>query len=86
MRLILLLLFLVSCGSKPLYKTGDCVRLYSNVSVSDYVVREVTKSKYVISAALIYKGIPSYIGSKYTFDIDQLDEDNSRKINCTEVE
>ncbi len=87
MKYLVLLGLLIGCAVKPLYYKGDCVRVYSSVNVSDYLVIDLFKDKYVFSPAFKDKeGTPVYASNrKYVFTKYEL-EDRSKKISCTEVE
>jgi hypothetical protein len=86
MKYLIMLLLLIGCGPAPVYKKGDCVRVYSSVRVVDFFVRDVFKDMYVISPAFIKKDVLYHTMTKYTYDITYHFHDTSKKIDCKDVE
>jgi len=87
MRYLVLLFLIIGCAAKTNYKEGNCIRVYSSISVIDFYVREVTPDKYVVSVIFGYiDNKLSHSVYKNVFDKTELNIDNSRKINCSEAE
>lgn len=85
MKYLVLLVLLVGCSQGPLYKAGDCLRLYGNISVGDFLVREVFKDRYILSPAFKHNDVPFYNTKKFSFSYDELSE-KSKQISCSDVE
>jgi hypothetical protein len=89
MRFLVLLMLLAGCGTpKPTvkYEVGDCVRIVTRITVSDFYVRQIIEDKYIMSSAFKLKGVPSFLNSKYVFTFEELERITNVKIDCSEVE
>jgi ABC-type Zn uptake system ZnuABC Zn-binding protein ZnuA len=86
MKYLIMLLLLIGCGPTPVYKKGDCVRLYTSIRVMDFFVREVFEDKYILSPAFLKKDGLYHTKSKYSYDVTYHFHDTSKKIDCRDVE
>jgi hypothetical protein len=86
MKLIALLFLLISCNSEPLYKVKECVRVAATTNVVDFYIRDMVGGKYIMSPVYTRRGEVFVTGTKFAFNIKQLDTNNSKKINCNETE
>lgn len=86
--LLVVLMILAGCNPKQNYSVGDCVRVYASTSIGDFYVREVFEHRYIMSHAFKYMNVSSFFLSneKFIFKFNELDSQNSRKIDCSEVE
>jgi hypothetical protein len=80
----LFLLFLIGCLPQVPYKVGDCIRDYGYIRVQDYIVTDIYKDKYVLSAVQNING-KLIVVDKTIFSAREL-ADSSKKIKCSEVE
>lgn len=88
MKYLLLLVLCLSCQSNPkkLPKVGDCVRIYSNITVADFVIVETFRDKYVLKN--VYDSGNRIIittTKKVVFTQEELNK-LSKIIDCKDVE
>ena len=84
MKYLILLGLLVGCNSSPQFKAGDCVRSLGNGTINFFSIKEVTKTKYVVTSLLNIGRIVETDEIAFNFSfIDEYYE--STKIDCSEV-